>query len=71
MVIRCGDYASRHWHLWGEFTGDRWIPLTEASDAENVSIWWRHDRTQGAEHDHLLLTKVFRNIPVSVPEIRP
>ena len=20
--------------LWGEFTGDRWIPLTKASDAE-------------------------------------
>ena len=21
--------APRHWPLWGEFTGDRWIPLTE------------------------------------------
>ena len=20
--------APRHWHLWGEFTGDRWIPHT-------------------------------------------
>ena len=30
--------AGRHWPLWGEFTGDR------ASNAENVSIWWRrHD----------------------------
>ena len=28
--------------LWGEFTGDRWIPAEKASDAENVSIWWRH-----------------------------
>ena len=26
----------------GEFTGDRWIPRTMASNAENVSIWWRH-----------------------------
>ena len=26
----------------GEFTGDRWIPRTKASNAENVSIWWRH-----------------------------
>ena len=34
--------APRHWPLWGEFTGNRWIPLTKASDAENVSIWWRH-----------------------------
>ena len=24
-----------------ESTGDRWIPLTKASNAENVSIWWR------------------------------
>ena len=29
-----------HWHLRGEFTGDRWIPCT--SNAENISIWWRH-----------------------------
>ena len=29
----------------GEFTGDRWIPRTKASDAENVSIWWRHHVT--------------------------
>ena len=21
--------ASRHWPLWGEFTGDRWIPRTK------------------------------------------
>ena len=40
--------ALPHWPLWGEFTGDRWIPPppppppTKASDAENVSIWWRH-----------------------------
>ena len=26
----------------GEFTGDRWIPTQRASNAENVSIWWRH-----------------------------
>ena len=26
-----------------EFTGDRWIPGTQrGSNAENVSIWWRH-----------------------------
>ena len=41
--------AVRHWPLWGEFTGDRWISHTKASNAENVSIWWRHhgDRTRG------------------------
>ena len=34
--------APRHWPLWGEFTGDRCIPRRKASNAENVSIWWRH-----------------------------
>ena len=34
--------APRHWPFWGEFTGDQWILRTEASNAENVSIWWRH-----------------------------
>ena len=33
--------APRHWLLCGEFTGDRWIPPQRASNAENVSIWWR------------------------------
>ena len=26
----------------GNFTGDRWIPRQRGSNAENVSIWWRH-----------------------------
>ena len=26
-------------HLCGEFTGDRWIPLTKASDAELCFLW--------------------------------
>ena len=30
--------APRHWPLWGEFTGDRWIPRTKAINAENVSF---------------------------------
>ena len=34
--------APRHWPLWGDFTGDRWIPAQRASNAENISIWWRH-----------------------------
>ena len=37
--------APRHWPLCGEFTGDRWIPHTKASNAENVSIWWRHHQS--------------------------
>ena len=34
--------ASRHWPLWGESTDDRWFPSQKASNAENVSIWWRY-----------------------------
>ena len=32
----------RHWPLWGESTGDRWIPIKKTSNAENASIWWRN-----------------------------
>ena len=32
--------APRHWPLCGEFTGE--FPAKMASNAENVSIWWRH-----------------------------
>ena len=35
--------ALRRRPLWGEFTSDRWISCTKASNVENVSIWWRHD----------------------------
>ena len=34
--------GQRHWHFRGEFTGDRFIPRKKTSNAENVSIWWRH-----------------------------
>ena len=30
----------RHWPLCGEFTGDRWIPHTKASDAELWCFLW-------------------------------
>ena len=32
--------ALPHWPLWGESTGDRWIPSQRASDAENVSMFY-------------------------------
>ena len=32
--------AQHHWPLWWEFTGE--FPAQRASNAENVSIWWRH-----------------------------
>ena len=34
--------APRHWPLCGEFTGTGEFPAQGASNAENVSIWWRH-----------------------------
>ena len=35
--------ALRHWPLWGEFTVTGEFPVQKASNAENVSIWWRHN----------------------------
>ena len=34
--------APRHWPLCGEFTVTGEFPAQRASNAENVSIWWRH-----------------------------
>ena len=34
--------APRHWPLCGKFTGTGEFPAQMASNAENVSIWWRH-----------------------------
>ena len=34
--------APSHWPLWGESTGEPWIPLQMANNAKFVSIWWRH-----------------------------
>ena len=45
--------APRRWPLWGEFTGDRWIPPQKAINAENISIWWRH-RGKTSSRRHLL-----------------
>ena len=33
--------AADCWPLWGEF------PAQTASNAENISIWWRHNRLNG------------------------
>ena len=34
--------APRNWPLCGEFAGTGEFPAQRASNAENVSIWWRH-----------------------------
>ena len=40
--IKADIKAPRHWPLCGEFTGTGEFPAQMASNAENVSIWWRH-----------------------------
>ena len=71
--------APRHWPLCGEFTGDRWIPRKMASNAENVSIWWRHHDMesykpvmtyivllQGCQFSKLVLSKEFAIKPALI-----
>ena len=38
--------APRHWPLCREFTGTGEFSAQRASNAENVSIWWRHHEVQ-------------------------
>ena len=40
--------APRHWPLCGEFTETGEVPAQRASNAENVSIWWRHHDDDGS-----------------------
>ena len=43
--------APRHWPFCGEFTGTGEFPAQRASNAANVSIWWRHH-----ENDHYTMS---------------
>ena len=61
--IKENSKAPRHWPLWGESTGDRWIPLTKGQWHSKVSIWWRHhDWWHYRQADIYLLTQVSPNI---------
>ena len=42
IVYSDADQQKRHWPLYGEFSGTGEFPAKMASNAENVSIWWRH-----------------------------
>ena len=42
--------APSHWPLWGEFTGE--FPTQRASNAENVSDWWRHNDSRHLWRKH-------------------
>ena len=53
MQIKENIKASRHWPLCGEFTGTGEFPAQRASNAENISIWWRHhDEHQADNKSH-------------------
>ena len=47
--------APRHWPLCGELTGTGEFPAQKASNAENVSIWWRHHVLDYFEHSSSML----------------
>ena len=46
--IKENTKAPRHRPLCGEFTGAGEFPAQKASDAENVSLWWRHQLKWGS-----------------------
>ena len=51
--------ALRHWPLYEEFTGTGEFPAQMANNAENVSIWWRH------QEKNMIHFKVDRGVPIS------
>ena len=48
MQIKENIKVPRHWPLCGEFTGTGEFPAQMASNAENVSIWWRYHELFGS-----------------------
>ena len=60
--------APRHWPLCGEFTGTGEFPAQRASNAENVSIWWRH---HGVCVIYLLYQREEPPLLVSNPRLHP
>ena len=56
--------APWHWPLCGEFTGTDELPTQRASNAENVSIWWRH-HVKSVPFGHTLQMK-FMSTPCEI-----
>ena len=66
VKIKENTKAPRHWPSWRQFTGYRWIPCTQrASNAENVSIGWRHNERR------LSLVWIKRYVRIKVCHYRP
>ena len=53
--------APRHWPLCGEFTGTGEFPAQRVSNAENVSIWWRHHVMQHSHIKNKQINDITRN----------
>ena len=64
-VIHYSDVIMRA--IVSKITGRRWIPRTKASNAENLSIWWRQ---HGASVCHICLRTAVEP-SVSINEIHP
>ena len=65
--IRENITAPRHWPLCGEFTGE--FPTQRASNAEIVSIWWRHHVTTLCEAGYLYcfsLNKMLKKVYIGL-----
>ena len=54
--------APRHRSLWREFTGE--FPTQRASNAENVSIWWRHHAQNLTDDQSTLVLLIWGNEPI-------
>ena len=51
--------------VWG-IHRDRWFPAQRTSNAENVSIWWRHQDWHLSRHCHAITCEHRIDIPTSV-----
>ena len=54
--------APRHRSLWREFTGE--FPAQRVSNAENVSIWWRHHAQNLTDDQSTLVLLIWGNEPI-------
>ena len=63
IVYSCWDQRNikfpRHWPLCEEFTGTGEFPAQMPSNAENVSIWWRH-------HDRSILPMFLKSASMTL-----
>ena len=57
--------APHHWPLCGDFNGTGEFPAQMASNAENVSIWWRRHEKKNPTTDNINKTKHNKRLHIS------